>query len=123
MGLKISVDVGGLARLGELAKLNLAEAVEMEAQAVAAEARSRCPRSAIDTPGYLHLQDSIEAQKTGEFSAEVHDGKSYGVHVEYGAKGRQGVGMFTQAFQQGKERFPARVRAALEQAVKDASRG
>jgi hypothetical protein len=127
MGLKISVDMRGLNKLDELSKLAMQEAVKLESEAVAEAVRVRTPRSARNDTGWVHLQDTIEAEKTGDYSAEVHDGKDYGVHVEFGSKGRSGVGMFTQAFEEGQQRFPERVREwllwAAQQAAKEAGIG
>jgi hypothetical protein len=118
MGLKISVDMRGLNKLDELSKLAMQEAVKEESEAVLSAAQERCP---VLTGA---LKASLEAEMTGEFSAEVHDGVSYGVHVNFGSKGRSGNPFFSQAFEEGQERFPGRVREwllwAAKQAAKDA---
>lgn len=114
-GLRVKVNVRGLDRLGELARLNLEEAVELEAREIAADAAARAPVRSGD------LRDSIEAVPLGPYQWEVHDGVPYGVHQEYGTRHMAARPFMTPAFAAGELRFPVRVKAALEQAIRDAS--
>lgn len=119
MGLKISIDVRGLNKLDELSKLALQEALKEEAEAVLATAQERCP---VLTGA---LKASLEEEATGEFSREVHDGVPYGAAVNFGTgKGRAANPFLSSAFEEGRERFPGRVREwllwAAQQAAKEA---
>lgn len=113
MALNVTVDIAGLAKLGELARLNLEEAVELEAAAIVADAKERAP---VKTGA---LRDSLEYVKLGPLEAEIHDGVSYGIIQEFGGGHVPPHPFLTPAMDAAEARFGERVAKALEQAVKD----
>lgn len=113
MALTVTVNVAGLTKLGELARLNLEEALELEAAAIVADAKERAP---VLTGA---LRDSLTAEKMGDLEWEIHDGVSYGILQELGTSKLPAQPFLTPAMDMARERFGERVAKALAQAAKD----
>lgn len=118
--ISVMLDVRVLSRAAELTNSVLGTAVQGLADEVVEDAKANCPRSDLDTAGYVHLADTIEATVVNDLEIDVHDGKDYGVHVEYGARGRPGRAFLTPAVERGKEKLPGLVKDALDKLWREA---
>lgn len=112
--LKVTVNTKGLDTLARLAPGAAARAVERTAEGMRDRAKQLAP---VRTGA---LRDSLATEQVQPGEWEVHDGVSYGVHVNFGAQGRPPNGFFSQALQEAEIRLPEAVAEAVNQAIREA---
>lgn len=108
---RLDVDIRGLKELDTRTHRLLGQVVRKAALDIEAHAKGAAP---VDTG---HLKSSIQAQMTGELTAEVAVGAEYGAYVELGtvrAAPRPYLGPAVEAVSDG---FAAAVAAAVRQAA------
>jgi HK97 gp10 family phage protein len=110
--ISVKVDVAGLDRYGSVAQVALADAVQAEAEAIAADAADRAP---VRTGA---LKASIRADQEDGFNWTVHDGVSYGQYQEFGWVHGSPQPFLTPAVETARTRFPERIAATLEDAAR-----
>lgn len=114
MALKFVLNTAPLYKLGELLDRKLDEAAEKLAE----ETVDRAQQLAPVRTGYL--RDHITKEQAGEQHWEVVSEAPYSGVAEYGSKGRAPHPFLTPAMEEAREKMPAVMAAALNEAAKEA---
>lgn len=107
---KMRIEMNKLPGIGPQTHRKLGLVVKKTAFDVEADAKPRAP---VDTG---NLRNSIQAQSTGELSAEVNVGAEYGPYVEFGTHKMAAQPYLSPAVEAQRGSFEAAVKKVLETA-------